>query len=477
MTEKKIQIVCGDRLLNELGNNNCDFISLISEFIDNVAAELIHCIEAEIKITIGGPWVTGTKGRKSLDLSKSFIEIEDNGPGISFENLSTALSLANTTNQMGLHEHGLGMKTAIVSLGELDYLVTKSKDDLIAHRVEKLLAQGDLQVYEDPNFDKIGTKIRIKNLKAKVKKRKEEYTTTVVDHLGARYSNLLTGTLNKKKIKIIVQLQDENGKIVQDSNGQEAYWDIKPHFPIYQNNRPLINKELKGKDWSAHLEFGFAPDESEYEQYNIEKPAKHHPYEQWAKKIDIIMHDRILKRVNLSDLQLKYADAYFAPFVGRLTLRHGFKTSMTKDGVLHDENWEELITQVQELCEPIIKSRVHTKKCVQDESFYRDKLYNIQKFGEEKEVYKEFPVEGCDGHIDLVVEKECWELKAEQATGKDVYQVLYYIDNYENAIQNSGRLIAPDFSEGCKFAAKNLMKKRGINIKLKTFKEVGLEDI
>lgn len=480
MTVKKIKIECGDRLINELGNNNCTFISLLSELIDNVAAELIYCKHAKVEITIGGVWsVNPTNKTKSLILEQSFIEVEDNATGIRFSDLATALSLAKTESQIwGLHEHGLGLKTAIVSLGTLDYLVTRSKDDPVAHRIEKLVAQGEIDVKEETEYRNVGTKIRIKQLKPKVLKRKDDYTKYIIDHLGARYSSLLHGTIDGKKIEISLKLTDEHGVVVQDSNGQLACWNICPQFPMYQNNRPKIDKELKGKNWAAHLQFGFAPNEDEFQQHNLKKPPSHHPYNSWSKKIDVVMHDRTLERIDISKFgeNVKYGNAAFAPYVGVLILRHGFKTSMTKDGVLHDENWEELSLQVAELIAPEIKAKIHAQnKLVEDEKYYKEKLGVMQEIGEEKEVFREYAVEGCDGNIDLLVEKEVWELKAEQACGQDVYQVLFYIDNCKEAIQDRGRLIAPSFSEGCKYAAENLFQKRGIRIKLKTFKDVGLE--
>jgi hypothetical protein len=483
---KDFDVVCDQRIIEELGTNNLQFISVLSELIDNVAAELYYCKTATVGITIGGVWVTNGK-QKCLDLSQSFIEIEDDATGISFQDLSNAFSLAKKTKEheeiKGLHEHGLGLKTAIASLGTLEYLVTKSEDDAVAHRVEKLIAQGKNQAIEDPSFDKIGTKIRIKELKPKVLKRKEDYTKQIINHLGAKYSRLLKG-VNGKKLNIVLKLTDEFGNTVQDSAGQLASWEIVSQDPVYSLDSQLIDKELKsqtGRDWSAHLKFGFAPSEKETAtEDNFEKRPTSHPYHSWAGIVDIIIHDRVLKRSKISEFggveKVKYSNN-MAPYIGQLVLRKGFKTSMTKDGVYDDENWQELCQQILKLVTPLIKSRVGNSlgdmNEIEDESVYRDRLYKTLKNVKE-EVYKAYTIEGCDGEIDLLVDKEIYELKAVPACGKDVYQVLYYIDTYKNAKKDTGVLIAPSFSQGCKYTADNLFKERNVRVKLKTFEEMGL---
>jgi hypothetical protein len=163
-------------------------------------------------------------------------------------------------------------------------------------------------------------------------------------------------------------------------------------------------------------------------------------------------------------------------YVGQLTLYRGFKTSMTKDGIIDDENWQELCQQILGLVTPLLKARLQNPVKSMDlleESVYRDKLYKTLKNVKE-EVYRAYTIEGCDGEIDLLVDKEVYELKAVAACGKDVYQVLYYIDTYKDAKKDVGMLIAPEFSQGCRYTAKNLLKERGVRIKLKTFEEMGL---
>jgi hypothetical protein len=468
-----IDVSCQSGIIEELANNNCPFLSLLCELIDNVAAELEHCQTARVHIKIGGPWTTiASNNSKVLDLQQAYMEVSDNATGIKSDRLAHCLSLAAKPESSGtLHEHGLGMKTAIMSLGKLDYLITKTKDEDFASRIDELTIGKILRRKDTDTFKKgeSGTIIRLKNLKPKVYKEKRLYLRNVIDHLGARYARLLTkNQMTGRKLDIQFDLLDENDN-VRDS------WTIQPCFPFYENNgRNILKEEFGGNNWGAQLEFGFTPSESEYIQNGLEVPANSHPYKRNCRVIDVVHHDRVLCRLGADDL---YPGSHymFAPFVGVLTLRYGFRTSMTKDGVLRDENWNELLEKVVDVTKGLVEEYVRRyERLTQDEKDYRDQLYQIQTKGEDKEVLKEFAVEGTDGNIDLLVNDEVWELKAEQAQGIDVYQVLYYIDTCDKAKKTSGRLIAPSFSDGCKWTAQHLKKTRKVDVKLKTFEDVGL---
>ena len=71
-------------------------------------------------------------------------------------------------------------------------------------------------------------------------------------------------------------------------------------------------------------------------------------------------------------------------------------------------------------------------------------------------VSKEYAVEGIEGFIDILADGEAWELKRDQASALDVYQLFMYMD-----LGNLGKgfLVAKSFSPGAYIAAKAVMEK------------------
>ena len=486
MTKRKtnfVEITCHPDMLKELGNNNCSLITLLCELVDNTAAELEDCKTAHVDIIVGGSWEKNGDhhGNKYLDLSTAYLQVSDNATGILRSQISHALSLATKNKNgmgSGLHEHGLGMKTAIASLGTLEHIISKTKTDPVAFRINEFKI-GKVEVFDEPAFSETGTLIRIKNLKPIVYKRKIDYTNFIVSNLGARYRYLLKGTIGGKKLTITLKLVDQKGQPLKDAEGRDSIWDIQPVEPIYQNNTPkVINKELKGAGgkWAACLSFGFAPSKEELNQNDL-KFATGHPYNSWARLIDVVMHDRVLCRYTPQQIGgCKSAKAVFAPWTGELILRYGFKTSFTKDGILENDNWIELQEKIGKIIDPIIQKKIHQENQVEkDEKFYKDKIYNQQTKAFGKTFHREYVVEGTEGFIDLVVDNESWEVKAIQATGADVYQLLWYIDFGKDVLKDKGTLVAPSFSPGCIYTAEQLKIKRGIDIKLITLADLGLQ--
>ena len=71
-------------------------------------------------------------------------------------------------------------------------------------------------------------------------------------------------------------------------------------------------------------------------------------------------------------------------------------------------------------------------------------------------VSKEYAVEGVEGFIDILADGEAWELKRDQASALDVYQLFMYMD-----IGNltKGFLIAKSYTPGANVAAKAIREK------------------
>lgn len=474
-----LEINCKQRVINELAFNNLLFKDLLCELIDNVVAELTYCKTATVHVNIGGPWVTIGKSRQ-LDREKSFFEIEDNATGIESTRLAECLELAGTSGKYdrSLHEHGEGMKRAIVSIGKnLKFLKTKHKNDDFSSEINQLVVNGKVKRIKDYSPSNIGTKIRIEDLFTKVPSRYEDYAL-LIPWLGAKYSKLLSGSNKMKgqKLEIIFTLFDEKENIYTTGNGQEARWIVKPCEPYYRMDELAIDNPLKGDGWAAHLQFGWAAKEEQYKSNDMEVPGPKHPYRLSNSTIDVDMYDRMLCRLDPQDLDVGVYKFY--NYHGKLILLDGFKTSSSKDGVYEDNNWQELLLQVKKLVKQEIEAEVNRNKdTIRSESECRDYLYN-RWTNEDYEVKKEYSLDGVGGNVDIAVKiNDKWEvreLKAEQANGLHVYQVLYYLDMWKEAKKDTAWLIAPSFSEGAFETASRVMNEKNINVKLKTFEDIGL---
>jgi hypothetical protein len=78
-------------------------------------------------------------------------------------------------------------------------------------------------------------------------------------------------------------------------------------------------------------------------------------------------------------------------------------------------------------------------------------------------IEKEYSVGGLDGHIDILADKESWEIKTDKASALDVYQLFMYMDVGEF---KTGFLVAKEFTPGAHFAIKHISEKHGMRIKL-----------
>jgi len=104
-----IKIPPSNNIWSALGNNTYDFVDLISELVDNAVAAKVPGALLNVKIQVGA----------SDDRQKTYFVIGDDASGIPREKLGEAISPASIQTRGTLNEHGLGMKQAIASLGEL----------------------------------------------------------------------------------------------------------------------------------------------------------------------------------------------------------------------------------------------------------------------------------------------------------------------------------------------------------------------
>jgi len=459
-----------DNIFQELGNNTYDLKDLISELIDNsIAAKRENTpLKVEIDIFI------------DESLKPITFVIRDNASGIAEDRLGKALSPAFFIHEEELNEHGMGMKQAIAALGTLNYLATKTVGEKEA-RVIKELKYGSIKIYRVPFDLDAGTEICIKETKAILKASQQSITMSLVPYLGARYRRSLRP--DNKILDLVIRLKKQIDSSVIQS------WDVKGLEPIYFNrqtrhNEPTIRMDLSGNGWAARLVFGYAPDreKGEYEELGLSPPEPYHPYfVSLAKQgLDLIRNNRVVKFHQLSEIGIvEKRHNSFNSVRGEIELKSGFKTAITKNHIIEDENFQECVSKIRAILngeEPDSRGKKRKylrEKVIPDdlpENLLRDRL---RKWLLEEHIAKrdkadtEYVVEGIEGYIDIRAEKdsaiEAWEIKTIQASAIDVYQLFMYMDVGEI---DKGFLLAPDFSTGAKVAAEHINDKHGKQIML-----------
>jgi hypothetical protein len=280
----KIVVEPSDQIFAELGNNTYDYKDLLSELIDNSLAARIAGERVHINVSI----FVDTEQRP-----KKFA-ISDDASGIPEDMIGIAITPAGIQTAGSLNEHGLGMKQAVATLGQLQSLVTKTGDRELAVSINQFKF-GEIEAEEVP-FDRAhGTTVTVTNLKPIVITHAATITKSIVPYLGARYRRFLRPDNPIMSLTLEIRNVD---------NGDSQYrWEVKEVKPTYfhpgtRENRPVIlDFPLDGNGWNAKLTFGYAPkDEGEYEELGLEMPNKFHPYRVsiGTQGLDVILYDRVI---------------------------------------------------------------------------------------------------------------------------------------------------------------------------------------
>jgi hypothetical protein len=397
--------------------------------------------------------------------------VRDNASGIPLEGLGDAISPGAKSGGTTLNEHGLGMKQAIASLGTLDYLLTKTKSDEMAHKVTKF-DWGNLPVEEVKVDWESGTEISVRNLKPPVDFRLMNYTRTYVKKLGARYRRFLRS--DNPKMRLLIQYTN-----VDNPKSEPTQWEVREVKPVYfhpntRSNAPVVErKHFKGDGWEAFLTFGYAPTDAELEELGLESD-KYSPYHVSISNqgLDVIKNDRIINFHQLSEINLvvtRHSDYNLVR--GELDLRSGFATAITKNSLIYDKNLQEMIEKVKDFLEKgnYLKRKTWPKEI--PENILRHRLARHLKtraVDPKKDVKEEYAVGGLGGSIDLLVDGVAYEIKTVQADGLMVYQLFAYMDMGEI---ETGIFIAPSYSTGAQTAAEFIVKKHKKKIILAKIEE------
>lgn len=462
----KIVVDPSDKIFNELGHNTYDYKDLLSELIDNsiAARTLGQLLHVRIQIDC------------DADLKPVKFVISDDGFGIPASKLGTAISPAGVQTQGSLNEHGLGMKQAIAALGRLESLVTKTESDTLAISVP-VFKFGEIEAPEVPFDRSHGTIITVREIKPIVSTNPTSYTRTLVPYLGARYRRFLRPENPQLSLSIEIS--------VAGKPNPQYTWDVKEVKPIYfhpgsRENRPVISKyPLEGHGWKAELTFGYAPNShAEYEELGIDVPSKFHPYHVsiGTQGLDVILHDRVILFHQLSELGIinqKHSD--YNATRGEIVLQTGFSTAITKNSIIQDHHFKECIDRIRDILtgekegpggkkDNYVQHKSYPEEL--PENLLRDRLIEwlinnpMQK---KSNVSKEYAVEGVEGNIDILADGEAWELKRDQASALDVYQLFMYMDIGDIA---KGFLVAKSFTPGAQIAVKRIKEKHAKDVVL-----------
>jgi anti-sigma regulatory factor (Ser/Thr protein kinase) len=438
-----VEVTPSPNLFSELGNNTYEFVDLLSELIDNAIAARSD-ERLDVRISIGF----------SEKRARSYLIIKDTAKGIPFEKLGAALSPGAPCGKASLNEHGLGMKQAIASLGKLEYILTKPISSKKAYKIARL-NWGKVPVDELQVNWKSGTEIRINAINPIVDTSKINYTRTYVPQLGARYRRYLRPSNKLMDLKIAM--------IDVDNDDEEISWDVQEVKPTYfhpstRHNSPVVErKKFSGKGWEVELTFGYAPTDKEFDELGLPRPGKFDPYyvSIGRQGLDLINNDRVIEFHQLSELDLvatRHPD--FNYIRGEIDLKEGFKTAITKNAIMFDDHYEEMIQQIKDFLEKreLLKRRTWPQEI--PESVLRDRLANHLKnrsVDPKKSVVKEYAVGGLGGFVDVLADGEPYEIKTTKADGIDIYQLFAYMDmgNFDKGI-----FLAPEYATGAEEATK-----------------------
>jgi hypothetical protein len=462
-TSSFIIVKPSDNLFRELGHNTYDYLDAVSELIDNAVAKRVEGELLQVEIEIGVC---------TSDPNKDYFIIRDNASGISEERLAECLSPGAIIGYESLSEHGLGMKQAIACLGTLRYLATKTKEMDKAIVIEELrFGEIKPKTIEVPWTH--GTEICIDSL-SPIVLRSSLGTgySRVASYLGARYRRFMRP--ESPCLTIIMRIMDlDSGNVTMLPNVKE----MRPVFfhPKERINKPtILKKRFSGSKWSATLTMGYAPSDYEYEELGIEKPKQYEPYHVSLNNqgIDIIRNDRIVLFHQLSQIGLVPARHNRYNYIrGELNLESGFVTAITKNSIIENESYKELLDKIRD--DSDVKAILEKKTFPEElpEKVLRDRLRNHLKnraIDPKTNVSTEYAVQGLGGFIDVLADGEPYEIKSIQADGLDVYQLFAYMDMGEKTDlpMKRGYLVAPSFTTGAAQAAQFIKKKHGKEIVL-----------
>lgn len=481
LSNEKTFVVPSDNLFKELGNNTYDLVDLLSELIDNSIAARYDDKKLNVKLVF------------HVDDDNVPVEfsIIDDAKGIRKKDLGVCISPAARQTVEKLNEHGLGMKQAIGAMGDLKYLATKTIEEPKGTLVKRFNF-GEIETFDVEMQVQSGTIITVQNLSSLISTDPVTLRNLKL-YLGARYRRYMKP--GDKLMNLFIEKKHyQSEKVIESFEVTE----VKPIYfhPGNRTNAPVIqNFEISGSGWSAELTFGYAPkSKDEYQELGIDTPKNYHPYNVSLPKqgLDIILQDRVVLFSQLSDKDfgvglgiVSKPHPNYNLLRGEIVLKKGFRTAITKNSMISDDNYRECILKVKRILEGIdpgpknkTKQYLKVQTTPEDlpETLLRDRLaewLGSNPLNPKQKINKEYSVQGVEGYIDILADNEVWELKVHQANALDVYQLFMYMDVGEF---DKGYLIAKSFSPGAKHAIDIIKNKHGKEIILSELNKFPIND-
>lgn len=448
-----LEVGPSERVFEVLGNNDYNDVDLISELIDNAVAARPDDQDLKIYIEIG---------LSDENPTQSYFIIQDNASGIPFADLSEAISPAGSTSSSDhpLNEHGLGMKQAVSAAGKLEYLKTKPVDEDSATVINQF-TYGSID-YETENVDwEHGTEIKIIELTEILRDTAQVYDHRIKSYIGARYRRLLGNPGNN--LDITIKWKDIDGgetrKITPD--------DIRPVYfhPNTRVNKPVVHKRKfsgsEGDGWKAELTFGYAPNgKSEYDSLGSSQPKKYEPYSRALSNqgLDLMQNDRVIRFAQLEEIGLvNSTHPQYNKIRGEIDLVKGFSTAITKNRIVGGVEFEAMQKEIRKFLKNDEYLEEESVPNQIPEACLRDRLADLLPNSPHSytDIETEYAVGGLTGFIDVLADNECWEIKVNQASGLDVYQLFAYMDMGDF---HKGHLVSDGVTTGASEAIKHVEK-------------------
>ena len=335
-----------------LKNNNYTNETALHEFIDNVIN-----FNPTQKASITIQW----------DLSKKYpkrnrLMIKDNVEGIKKELLSEVFKLGRGKyiNLIKMFsEHGMGMKAAMLTLGDILIFKTKSDEETIGSELvknnikEKFTDQTpklDFANFEDSDWK--GTEIVLYNLNTALAPYDAGSVKILSTKLGSTYNRFIdNGAL---EIRLVMNNLDTDKEVYNSV--------VHSHHRVYahgtkrdKNNAPVREPDLravtfKGPEcggWELVYEAGYKPTDEDSIKMGLPAWPKGSPFSPIGKNIglDVIKNGRIILRNLLSeDFKFSGRGNYVQ---GEIHIKKGITTTMTKNDIKNNPAWKAAIKKIK----------------------------------------------------------------------------------------------------------------------------------
>ena len=420
----------GRALFREIAGNFHRFSEITYEFIDNAISDLrAHPDDDTLFRTIRITLEADGDGVK--------VGILDGGSGIA--DLDNALTLAGkTAAQTPMNEHGFGLKHALASAcarGAQEWLIqTRTADDACLDRYREVRApydtvgmQGAVYPGSGELLNDTGTYIYFRcsrALFATVKPKNRRAPASFAE-LAALYREDLAYTyasvLENESIKILV---------IQNENGKETRYDIKPLVPDWQKVNVLhaVPADLGGGSVTLECAYGTisaSKDNAVYYKGNMASSG-----------VELRLNGRVIERGLYDRIWGEAIHPSQNRFLARIDLRADDRaalprTKSAKNGFREDDaRLEQLFTWIRTNIPKPEKNTVSTeRRLVHALAEKKAKEPGVLRVCEEETAFQSIGLrERMDLYVSYGDKSVVYEAKVKSTRALDLYQLRMYWD-------------------------------------------------